>query len=138
MAEADCLKVWLDRDGGWWPRRAPLGAGEAFVTDGPGIDRASAHEAIKARVEATMADETAAKEQAASMARTAKDQAGAAADDDGGLLGSLGGLLGGGKSGRRMSAGEQLFKSAASAIGSEVGRQIIRGVLGGIFGSKRR
>ncbi|MCB2029119.1 MAG: DUF853 family protein, partial [Rhodoferax sp.] len=102
------------------------------------VDRASAHEAIKARVEATMADETAAKEQAASMARTAKDQAGAAADDDGGLLGSLGGLLGGGKSGRRMSAGEQLFKSAASAIGSEVGRQIIRGVLGGIFGSKRR
>ena len=102
------------------------------------VDRASAHEAIKARVEATMADETAAKEQAASMARTAKDQAGAAADDDGGLLGSLGGLLGGGNSGRRMSAGEQLFKSAASAIGSEVGRQIIRGVLGGIFGSKRR
>ena len=102
------------------------------------VDRASAHEAIKARVEATMADETAAKEQAASMARTAKDQAGAAADDDGGLLGSLGGLLGGGKSGRRMSAGEQLFKSAASAIGSEVGRQIIRGVLGGIFGGKKR
>jgi hypothetical protein len=34
-------------------------------------------------------------------------------------------------------AGEQLFKSAASAIGREVGRQIIRGVLGGIFGGKR-
>ncbi len=102
------------------------------------VDRDSAHEAIKARVEATMADEATAKEQAASMARTAKDQGGAAADDDGGVFGSLGSLLGGGRSGRRMSAGEQLFKSAASAIGSEVGRQIIRGVLGGIFGSKRR
>ncbi len=102
------------------------------------VDRASAHEAIKARVEATMADEATAKEQAASMARTAKDQGGAAVDDGGGILGSLGGLLGGGRSGRRMSAGEQLFKSAASAIGSEVGRQIIRGVLGGIFGGKKR
>jgi hypothetical protein len=35
------------------------------------------------------------------------------------------------------SAGEQLIKSAASAVGREVGRQIIRGVLGGIFGGKR-
>ena len=59
-------------------------------------------------------------------------------DADGGILGSLGGLLGGGRSRTRMGAGEQLFKSAASAIGSEVGRQIIRGVLGGIFGGKKR
>ena len=36
------------------------------------------------------------------------------------------------------SAGEQLFKSAASSIGREVGRQIIRGVLGGIFGGSKR
>ena len=103
------------------------------------VDRASAHETIKARVDASMADAATAKEKTASMARAAQAQ-GASADDGAGsgILGSLGGLLGGGSGGRRMSAGEQLFKSAASAIGSEVGRQIIRGVLGGIFGGKRR
>jgi len=53
-----------------------------------------------------------------------------------GIGASLGGLFSGG-GGRRTSAGEQLFKSAASSIGREVGRQIIRGVLGGIFGGKR-
>ena len=47
-------------------------------------------------------------------------------------------LLGGGQGRTRMGAGEQLVKSAASAIGSEMGRQIIRGVLGGIFGGKKR
>jgi len=98
------------------------------------VDRESAHETIKARVEATMADAATAKEKTASMARTAEAQGDAAG---GSVLGSLGGLLGGG-GGRRMSAGEQLFKSAASAIGSEVGRQIMRGVLGGIFGGKKR
>jgi DNA helicase HerA-like ATPase len=100
------------------------------------VDRESAYEAIKARVDATMADAATAKEKSASMAATAEAQGGSG--DSGGILDSLGGLIGGGKSGRRMSAGEQLFKSAASAIGSEVGRQIIRGVLGGIFGGKRR
>jgi hypothetical protein len=58
------------------------------------------------------------------------------------LLDSLGSSLGsiwlwGGGNGRRTSAGEQLVKSAASAIGREVGRQVIRGVLGGIFGGRR-
>jgi hypothetical protein len=51
--------------------------------------------------------------------------------------GALGSLIGGGARRTRASAGEQLFKSAASAVGREVGRQIIRGVLGGIFGGKR-
>jgi uncharacterized protein len=105
------------------------------------VDRESAYEAITKRVEAQMADENTAKEKTASMARTAEAHgAGKASPDDagGGILGSLGGLLGGGQSRSRMTAGEQLFKSAASAIGSEVGRQIIRGVLGGIFGGKKR
>jgi DNA helicase HerA-like ATPase len=102
------------------------------------IDRASAHEAIKARVDATMADAATAKDKAASMARTAEANGAAKKAEGGGILDSLGGMFGGGRSGRRMGAGEQLFKSAASAIGSEVGRQIIRGVLGGIFGGKKR
>jgi uncharacterized protein len=32
-----------------------------------------------------------------------------------------------------MTPGEQMVKSAASAIGREVGRQVLRGVLGSIF-----
>jgi hypothetical protein len=59
------------------------------------------------------------------------------ADPGGSIFDSLGGLLGGGARHTRASAGEQMFKSAASAIGREVGRQIIRGVLGGIFGGKK-
>jgi hypothetical protein len=55
-----------------------------------------------------------------------------------GMLDGLGDLLGGGTRRTRASAGEQLFKSAASSIGREVGRQIIRGVLGSIFGGSRR
>ncbi|MEO8542971.1 MAG: helicase HerA-like domain-containing protein [Burkholderiaceae bacterium] len=105
------------------------------------VDRDSAYEAITKRVDSQMADHATAKEKTASMARTAEAHgAGKAAPDDagGGILGSLGGLLGGGQGRTRMGAGEQLFKSAASAIGSEVGRQIIRGVLGGIFGGKKR
>ena len=95
-------------------------------------DRQSAYEAIKLRTEANMANEVTARDKAAEMARS--DEAKGAG---GGILGSLGALLGGGPGRTRMGASEQLFKSAASAIGSEVGRQIIRGVLGGIFGGKR-
>jgi DNA helicase HerA-like ATPase len=58
--------------------------------------------------------------------------------DQRGVLDGLGDLLGGGTGRKRASVGEQLMKSAASAIGREVGRQIIRGVLGGIFGGSRR
>jgi DNA helicase HerA-like ATPase len=103
------------------------------------VDRESAYEAIKIRTEANMADAATAREKATSMARDTKTGASARDEDSGGgIMDVLGGLLGGGKGSRRMGAGEQLFKSAASAIGSEVGRQIIRGVLGGIFGGKRR
>ncbi len=55
-----------------------------------------------------------------------------------GLLGSLGDLLGGGPKRSRASVGEQLFKSAASTIGREVGKQIIRGVLGSILGNGKK
>jgi hypothetical protein len=54
------------------------------------------------------------------------------------MLDGLGDLLGGGTRRTRTSVGEQLFKSAASSIGREVGRQIIRGVLGSMFGGSRR
>ncbi len=97
------------------------------------VDRESAFEKIKGRTQERMATEAQAK-QAQEEAKVKE------ADSGGGILGGLGGLLGGSSrtsSRSRMSPGEQLFKSAASAIGSEVGRQVIRGVLGGIFGKRR-
>jgi hypothetical protein len=41
------------------------------------------------------------------------------------------------RSSRRQSAGEAFIKSAARAIGSQLGRQIIRGIMGSLFGGKR-
>ena len=112
------------------------------------VDRDSAFEAIKGRTQARMADPATAKEKTDAMAKAANANAAphgtvpnapsAPAESSGGsLLDSLGNLLGGGARRTRASAGEQMFKSAASSIGREVGRQIIRGVLGGIFGGKK-
>ena len=110
------------------------------------VDRESAFEAIKGRTQSRMADPATAQQKTDAMTRTIAtgDAPGtttaapaAPAGSGGSLLDSLGNLLGGGAHRTRASAGEQLFKSAASAVGREVGRQIIRGVLGGIFGGKR-
>ena len=110
------------------------------------VDRESAFEAIKGRTSSRMADPDTAQKKIDAMSRAAKQDtaatgagAGSAATAQGGgsLLDSLGSLLGGGARRTRASAGEQMFKSAAGAIGREVGRQIIRGVLGGIFGGRR-
>jgi DNA helicase HerA-like ATPase len=115
------------------------------------LDRESAFERIKGRTQANMADEATARQKAQDLeqaahsseqttARRGRGEATppeAQAPAGGGLLGGLGDLLGGGTRRTRASAGEQLFKSAASAIGREVGRQVIRGVLGGILGGRR-
>jgi uncharacterized protein len=103
------------------------------------VDRESAYEIIKGRTAANMASESDAAQQGSSMAKEAGKAAVDAAGEEasGGWLGGLGNILGGGAKRTRASAGEQLVKSAASAIGREVGRQIIRGVLGGILGRKR-
>ena len=37
----------------------------------------------------------------------------------------------------RETVGEAMMKSAARAIGSQIGRQIIRGVLGSLLGGRR-
>ncbi len=112
------------------------------------VDRESAFEAIKGRTQARMADPATARQKTDAMtktiatdhaadARAAPAPAAPAESTGGSLLDSLGNLLGGGARRTRASVGEQLFKSAASAVGREVGRQIIRGVLGGIFGGRR-
>ncbi|MGC8701462.1 MAG: helicase HerA-like domain-containing protein [Thiomonas sp.] len=92
------------------------------------VDRESAYELLKGRVEA-------APEPAAPAPR-----ADAPAGSGGGLLDSLGQGLGGlaRGSGRKDSLLETLAKSAARTIGSTVGCEIIRGVLGGLLGGSKR
>lgn len=80
------------------------------------VDRKSAHETLQAKAEAA-------------AAAAAAEAAAAPAPEKGGkseVAGQVGTVLG------------AFAKSAAHAIGSQVGRQIIRGVLGSIFGGGRR
>ncbi len=94
------------------------------------LDRESAFEKLKGRAQTKTIEPNG----------KSTDTGAAQTPEGGGLLDSLGSSLGsifGGGNGRRTSAGEQMVKSAASAIGREVGRQVLRGVLGGIFGGKR-
>jgi DNA helicase HerA-like ATPase len=92
-------------------------------------DRESAYEKLKARVVQVPA-QPAPSPQAPQQPQQPQQPSG------GGLLGTLGDLFGGG--GRRQSAGEAAVKSAARAIGSELGRQVLRGVLGSILGGSKR
>ncbi len=88
------------------------------------VDRDSAYEKLKGRVE---------KQQETNSAAVAQS---------GGIGDLLGGLLGGsnssGKGRSRQGVAETLVKSAVRTIGTELGRQIIRGVLGSLTGGKRR
>jgi hypothetical protein len=88
------------------------------------VDRESAYEKLKARAE-----------QAA--ASTAPNETEGGKPASGGWLDSIGGMLGGGGSSSRQGVAEAAIKSAARAIGSQLGRQIVRGVLGSILGGKR-
>ena len=87
------------------------------------VDRESAYERLKARVDAAP-----------------PPAGGTATGSGGGLTGaikdSLGGLLTG--SGRKDSLVEAMAKSAVRTIGSSVGREIVRGVLGSILGRGKR
>ena len=86
------------------------------------LDRESAYELLKKRTEAAQALE--AQQQAELEAAKRRQQEERAQRRK----------TGGGR--RRQSAGEAMIKSAARAIGSQIGRQIIRGVLGSIFGRR--
>ncbi|MGI9133318.1 MAG: helicase HerA-like domain-containing protein, partial [Rhodoferax sp.] len=106
------------------------------------VDRESAFEALRGRSQQKLGPQTGAAAQTGATDGAPTDgpstapQNGVAAGRS--VLDGLGDLLGGGARRGRTSAGEQLLRSAASAVGREVGRQIIRGVLGGIFGGNRR
>jgi uncharacterized protein len=95
------------------------------------VDRESAYEKLKGRVD---------KKMPAQVPSTANGES-AAEEKSGGMFGSvmdsMGNIFGGGAKHTRATPGEQMIKSAASSIGREVGRQIIRGVLGSILGGRR-
>ncbi|MBS1226811.1 MAG: putative ATPase [Proteobacteria bacterium] len=88
------------------------------------LDRESAYEKLKGKVAAAQPPASAS----------------AGAPAGGGWFGGLGEILGGssGSGGRGDSVLAAAAKSAARAIGSQVGREIIRGVLGSILGGSRR
>jgi DNA helicase HerA-like ATPase len=85
------------------------------------LDRESAYEKLTGRAAAQMPSEATA------------DKASEGGSFLGSVVGGLGSIFGGGSKGGRMTPGEQMVKSAASAIGRELGRQVLRGVLGSIF-----
>ena len=98
-------------------------------------DRESAYEKLTGRVAERIEKSDTAPEQGASATTTP-------AASEPGFLSKVGGMIGdvfgGPNSPRsRQTVGEAAMKSAARAIGSEVGRRVIRGVLGSIFGGKR-
>jgi hypothetical protein len=103
------------------------------------IDRDSAYEKLKGRVEAAP---TVANGNGASPGKAGKAGAPApAAQEGGGLLGGLSDVLfgkTGPRGGKHEGLAESMARSAVRTIGSTVGREIIRGVLGGIMGSRKR
>jgi len=86
------------------------------------VDRESAYERLKGRVEATPRPGEAPHAGGGSWTDSLKD--------------SLGGLVSG--SGRKDSIVEAVAKSAARTVGSTIGREIVRGVLGSLLGGRRR
>ncbi len=98
-------------------------------------DRESAYEKLTGRVEVRL-------DKAADVAATTSTAPTATAADEPGFFSKMGGMIGDVLSTKntphsRQTVGEAAMKSAARAVGSEVGRRVIRGVLGSIFGGKR-
>jgi DNA helicase HerA-like ATPase len=93
------------------------------------VDRESAYEKLKGRAES-----------APDAPIAAGGKPGAAAQEDGGLMGGLNDLLFGStgpRGGKRDGLVQTMAKSAVRTMGTTAGREILRGVLGGIFGAKK-
>lgn len=86
------------------------------------LDRESAYELLKKRAETAQAEQEQQKAELAAAKRRQQEERAQRRSAKGGR--------------RRQSTGEAMVKSAARAIGSQLGRQIIRGVLGSIFGRR--
>jgi DNA helicase HerA-like ATPase len=101
------------------------------------VDRESAYEKLKGRVEAGTATESRERE-ARSPARREPASRSQQRNDGGGLASDI--LFGRrGPRGGRQTQGviEALAKSAARSVGSQAGRALIRGVLGSLLGARR-
>ncbi len=102
-------------------------------------DRESAYEKLTGRVEARL--DKAANTSTATPA-AAGNTAPSPTPEEPGFFSKIGGMIGDVLSTKnsphsRQTVGEAAMKSAARAVGSEVGRRVIRGVLGSIFGGKK-
>jgi DNA helicase HerA-like ATPase len=96
------------------------------------VDRESAYEKLKGRVEAKMPAREEAPSPESSAAKAQPQSSGPSFGDS--VRDAMGGLFRGGGIGRRKdTVVEAMVKSAARTIGSQVGREIIRGVLGSIL-----
>jgi uncharacterized protein len=111
------------------------------------VDRESAYEKLKGRVESNPAATTTAPSATPSTtlppSGTASLPGGPSAEGNqgGGLFGGLKDVLFGStgpRGGKHEGLAESAARSAVRSIGSSVGREIIRGVLGGILGGGRR
>jgi DNA helicase HerA-like ATPase len=94
------------------------------------IDRESAFEMLKARVES-----------AAEPAGNGRGKTAAQTAPAGGVMGGLGDILFGStgpRGGRREGMIEAMSKSAARSVGSSIAREITRGVLGSLLGGAKR
>lgn len=86
------------------------------------LDRQSAYELLKERAAAAQALQSRQQAELAAARRQQEEERARRRRTSGGR--------------RRQSVGEAMVKSAARAVGSQIGRQIIRGVLGAIFGRR--
>ncbi|MDP1650029.1 MAG: DUF853 domain-containing protein [Rubrivivax sp.] len=102
------------------------------------VDRESAHEVLRGRVESAPAATPAA---AGTRKPTIPGAPPAEASGGGGMLDGLKGAIFGStgpRGGRYPGLAEKAASSAVRSIGSAMGREIIRGVLGSLLGTKRR
>jgi len=99
------------------------------------VDRESAFEKLKARVEGSAGGGVASPAPAAPGATTANS------GDGGGLMGGLKDAIFGStgpRGGKHEGLAESAARSAMRSVGSAVGREIVRGVLGSLLGGGRR
>jgi DNA helicase HerA-like ATPase len=104
------------------------------------VDRESAYEKLKGRVDSKMADAQAPQGGSAAgegWGRSGPNAPAPSSPSSGGFGDVLGSVFGGrastGRGRRNDTLGEAMMKSAVRTIGSTVGREIIRGVLGSIL-----
>ncbi|MES2940218.1 MAG: helicase HerA-like domain-containing protein [Pseudomonadota bacterium] len=111
------------------------------------VDRESAYEKLKGRVEAsgTAPGGVAAGPSVGGGAPAGAGTAPSSAGDAGGIAGSIAGGIGsilfgstGPRGGKHEGLVESMARSAVRTIGSSVGREIVRGVLGGLLGGRKR